>query len=105
VSNAAVERPRGHVSSAPHVHNEMPHLQRARDAVWRPLQLLLTPRRSFLRCAVGCMPSLGCSFIQGFEMRGGHCRSEDCRQFAGPPDAQLVCCWRGSPQGYRSQSA
>jgi hypothetical protein len=32
-SNSAVERPRDHVSSAPHVHNEMAHLRRARDAV------------------------------------------------------------------------
>ena len=29
--NAAVERRRDHVSSAPHVHNEMAHLRRARD--------------------------------------------------------------------------
>jgi hypothetical protein len=33
--NAAVQRPRDHVSSAPHVHNEMAHLRRARDAVSR----------------------------------------------------------------------
>jgi hypothetical protein len=31
--NAAVERPRDHVSSAPRVHNEMTHMRRARDAV------------------------------------------------------------------------
>jgi len=33
--NAAVERPRDHVSSAPDVHNEMTHLRRARDDVSR----------------------------------------------------------------------
>jgi hypothetical protein len=31
--NAAVERPRDHVSSAPRVHNEMTHMRRARDTV------------------------------------------------------------------------
>ena len=31
--NAAVERPRDHVSSAPRVHNEMTHMRRARAAV------------------------------------------------------------------------
>ena len=31
--NAAVERPRDDVSSAPRVHNEMTHMRRARDAV------------------------------------------------------------------------
>ena len=31
--NAAVERPREHVSSAPRVHNEMTRKQRARNAV------------------------------------------------------------------------
>jgi hypothetical protein len=31
--NAAVEPPRDHVSSAPHVHNEMAHLRRARTDV------------------------------------------------------------------------
>jgi hypothetical protein len=31
--NAAVERPRDHASSAPRVHNEMPHMRHARDAV------------------------------------------------------------------------
>jgi len=33
--NAAVERPRDELSSAPRVHNEMTHRRRARDAVWR----------------------------------------------------------------------
>ncbi len=33
-SNEPVQRRRGHVSSAPHVHNEMAHLRRASDAVW-----------------------------------------------------------------------
>ena len=32
-ANAAVERPRAQVSSAPRVHNEMTHMRRARDAV------------------------------------------------------------------------
>jgi len=32
-ANAAVERRRDHVSSAPHVHNEMPHMRRARDTI------------------------------------------------------------------------
>jgi len=31
--NAAVERPRDDVSSAPRVHNEVTHMRRARDAV------------------------------------------------------------------------
>jgi hypothetical protein len=31
--NAAVERRRDQVSSAPRVHNEMTHMRRARDAV------------------------------------------------------------------------
>jgi hypothetical protein len=31
--NAAVERRRDHVSSAPHVHNEMAHMRRARVGV------------------------------------------------------------------------
>jgi hypothetical protein len=31
--NAAVERPRDDVSSAPRVHNEMTHMRRARTAV------------------------------------------------------------------------
>ena len=31
--NAAVERPRDYVSSAPRVHDEMTHMRRARDAV------------------------------------------------------------------------
>ena len=31
--NAAVERPRDHVSSAPRVHNEMTRVRRARDTV------------------------------------------------------------------------
>ena len=33
--NVAVQRPRDHVSSAPHVHNEMTHLRRANDWVSR----------------------------------------------------------------------
>jgi hypothetical protein len=32
-SNAAVERPRDHASSAPRVHNDVTHMRRARDAV------------------------------------------------------------------------
>ena len=35
LSNAAVQRPRDHVSSASQMQNEMAHLQRARDAVSR----------------------------------------------------------------------
>jgi hypothetical protein len=31
--NAAVQRPRDHVSSAPHVHNEVTHMRRASDVV------------------------------------------------------------------------
>jgi hypothetical protein len=31
--NAAVERLRDHLSSAPRVHNEMPHMRRARATV------------------------------------------------------------------------
>jgi hypothetical protein len=32
-ANAAVQRPRDHVSSAARVHNEMAHMRRARGAV------------------------------------------------------------------------
>jgi hypothetical protein len=39
--NAAVQRPRNHVSSPPHVHNEMAHLRRGTAWVHGPLQLLV----------------------------------------------------------------
>ena len=39
--NAAVQRPRDHVSSATHVHNEMAHVRRARADVSRSGNCLL----------------------------------------------------------------